>query len=434
MRYLFFALLIFLHACSANRTNRIKPPIADADIPFTIHRFDADKGTLYRTATGTELQIEPGSFMNAKGEIVKGTIELRVREFHSAGDILRAGIPMDLSAGNNSSLQSAGMLEVRAFSKKEELQVAKGKSLGVSLATYRNSDGYQLYHLEDNDRWNVTGEAKRDSNRVKIESIRINQDSLQKPESPTERNPRDFELVGSLSEIPYLKPYAGITWRLDESEPLSVLGIEDRIHWEDVRIRAVNRKKQLYALSFVQFDREELANRGIQKTILARPLASKKDMKQLEKKYEAEIAKWEEQEKERKERLARAKREADLVRTFRMDRLGIWNIDRLMNMENCTPVHVHFDFEKSFSPNDHSIRLFALYDGENSVKEYSPEEWKTVYLQKGAPMRLISLLPNDQVALVENENIQSVLAEGKTDVLFQTKLFSSKDFMKTILR
>ena len=368
--------------------------------------------------------------MNASGEIVRGAIELRIREFHSTGDILRAGIPMDLSAANAASLQSAGMLEVRAYSRKEMLEVAKGKSLGVSLATYRNSEGYQLYQLENNNRWNVAGEAKYDSNRVKIASIQLNQDSTPKPESATEANPRDFELVGSISEIPYLKPYAGITWRLDDSEPLSVLGIEGRIHWEDVRIRAVNRKKQLYALTFVQFDREEPARRGIQKTILARPLASKKDMKQLEKKYEAAIAKWEAQEKERKERLARAKREADLVRIFRMDRLGIWNIDRLMNMENCTPVHVHFDFEKSFSPNDHTIRLFALYDGENSVKEYSTEEWKTVYLQKGSNMRLTAILPNEQIAIVENEAIQEALLNKSADVFFITRKIAAAKYLK----
>jgi hypothetical protein len=53
-----------------------------------------------------------------------------------------------------------------------------------------------------------------------------------------------------------------------------------------------------------------------------------------------------------------------------------------------------------------------------------------VYLQKGKSMRLIALLPNDQLALVDNEKIQPVLEQGKTEVSFETKRFSAKEFLK----
>jgi hypothetical protein len=40
------------------------------------------------------------------------------------------------------------------------------------------------------------------------------------------------------------------------------------------------------------------------------------------------------------------------------------------------------------------------------------------------------LLPNDQLALVDNEKIQPVLEQGKTEVSFETKRFSAKEFLK----
>ena len=99
-------------------------------------------------------------------------------------------------------------------------------------------------------------------------------------------------------------------------------------------------------------------------------------------------------------------------------------------MEDCVPVYVRFDFENSFKDNEKKIRLFALYDGDNSVMEYDPSEWKAVYLQKGKPMRLIALLPNDQLALVGNETIQPVLQQDQKEVTFQTKRISAREFMR----
>ena len=427
-----YFLMILLFACSAHRGSRIAPPVAALDIPFATHRFQADSGTEIRLSTGTTIRIDAGSLVDAKGNLIRGEVEFRVREFHSTNDILRSGIPLNTQQNGSDRLQSAGMIEMRAFAKDQPLEVAEGKTIGVDLAGYRNSMGYDLWYMEGNDRWSVRGQYRSDSNRVKIEALRTLSDSLKKPRSPQEEEDRTFELVGNITEIPYLKPYAGMKWRLDDSEKIEVLGVQGRVHWENVRINKVKNRQQVYALSFTQFDRGEgSSGAGIQKTILASPMTSRSDMKKRMAIYEQEVAEVERRERLRQEALAQAKREADLIQSFKADRMGIWNVDRFMKMEDCRPVYVHFDFEKTIKSNDRPIRLFALYDGDNSVMEYAQSDWKTVYLQQGKPMRLIALLPNDQLALVENENIQSVLEQGKTEAVFQTKRTSAKEFLKT---
>ena len=426
-----YFLLILLFACSAHRGSRIAPPVTDIDIPFQKHRFQADSGTTLRLPTGTEIRIEPGSLVDANGKIVQGEVELRVREFHSTNDILRSGIPLNTQRNGSDRLQSAGMIEMRAFANDQVLEVADGKTIGVYFAGYRNSSGYDLWYMEGDDNWKVRGNYRSDSNRYKIEAIRTLSDSLKKPRSPQEEEDRTFELVGNITEIPYLKPYAGMKWRLDDSEKIEVLGIQGRVHWENVRINKVKNRQQVYALTFTQFDRGEGSpESGIQKTILASPMTTRGDMKKRMAIYEKEVAEVERRERARQEALALAKREADLVQSFRADRMGIWNVDRFQKMEDCVPVYVRFDFEKSIKSGDRPIRLFALYDGDNSVMEYAPSDWKAVYLQKGKSMRLIALLPNDQLALVDNEKIQPVLEQGKTEVSFETKRFSAKEFLK----
>jgi hypothetical protein len=160
-------------------------------------------------------------------------------------------------------------------------------------------------------------------------------------------------------------------------------------------------------------------------------MTTRSDMKDRMAIYEKELAEVERQERARQEALAKAKQEADLIQSFKADRLGIWNVDRFQKMEDCVPVYVHFDFERTVRSDDKPIRLFALYDGDNSVMEYKPEEWKAVFLQSGKPMRLIAVLPNSQLALVGNENIQSALRQGKNEVIFETKKIPSTEFLKT---
>lgn len=408
-----FLLLNFIMSCSANRGSRIAPPLTELDIPFEKFQFQADSGTELRLPTGTTIRIEPGSLVDASGNPIRGQVEFRVREFHSTNDILRSGIPLNTQRNSSDRLQSAGMIEMRAFSNDQALEVAAGKTIGVDLAGYRNSSGYDLWYMEGDDNWKVRGSYRADSNRSKIETLRTLNDSLKKPRSPQEEEDRTFELVGNIEDIPYLKPYAGMKWRLDDSEPTEVLGVQGRVHWENVRIHKVKNRAKVYALTFTQFDRgEENASKGIQKTILASPMTSRSDMKKRMAIYEKEVAEVERRERARQEALVLAKRQADLIQSFKADRLGIWNVDRFQKMEDCVPVYVHFDFEQQFKSDERPIRLFALYDGDNSIKEYDRADWKAVYLQKGKPMRLIALLPNDQLALVDNNNIQQVLEKG----------------------
>lgn len=431
--HLIGALCLFgLFACSAKRKSRIAAPSAELDIPFQVHQFKADSGTTLRLPTGTQIEIAPGSLVDSKGNVFHGQVEFRVREFHHPDDLFRAGIPMNTGVNGTEQLQTAGMIEMRAFAGKEELAVAAGQTIGVGLAGYRNSTKYDLWYLEEDVDWNQRRSFSVDSNRIKIQTVRSLSDSLNQQGPVGKEDDRTFELVSNIKEVPYLKAYAGVNWRLAADEPTESVTIQNRIHWGGVRIRRIQKKSNLYELTFIQFDNDDpAATKGIQKTIRAHALTNRTDMRKRTEEYEKEIAEFERLQNQRREELARAKREADLIQSFRADRLGIWNVDKLMKMEECTPVYVHFDFEKNLPTKDTKIRLFALYDGENSIAEFPREKWDQVYLQKGKPMRLIALLPNDQLALVDNNSIQQPLEKGLKEITFQTKQITQKAFLKT---
>ena len=68
-------------------------------------------------------------------------------------DLLRSGIPMNMGDSANQWLQTAGMIELRAFANGEELQLAEGKELGVELAAKNPADRYSLYYFDQDKNW-----------------------------------------------------------------------------------------------------------------------------------------------------------------------------------------------------------------------------------------------------------------------------------------
>jgi len=152
-------------------------------------------------------------------------------------------------------------------------------------------------------------------------------------------------------------------------------------------------------------------------------------MRKRTKQYEKELAELDRKKKERLEALARAQREADLLQFFQADRMGIWNVDKLMRMEECLPIVVEFDFDRTSPQNGKKLQVVALYDEENAVMTFSRAEYDTIYLQRGKSMRLIAILPDNRLAMVSNETIQQGISTGKSRLAFDTKKYGWGAFL-----
>lgn len=127
----------------------ITPPISGLDIPYTIYKVKAENGTKLDFKTGSKLSIPKNAFVDANGNRLKGEIELRYREFHNPVDFFLSGIPMTYdSAGVRYHFESAGMMEILAFQDGKSVELAKGKSINVELASVYDGPKYNLYKLD----------------------------------------------------------------------------------------------------------------------------------------------------------------------------------------------------------------------------------------------------------------------------------------------
>ena len=137
----------------------IHPPISTKQIAYSSYKINGSNGGTIQHTTGTLIKIPANAFENKKGKSEGDTVEVRYREFHNPSEIFLSGIPMRYdSGGNQYNLETAGMFEIRAFSKDGELNLKKGNKIGIELASTNSETKYNLYELDTiNGNWKFMG-------------------------------------------------------------------------------------------------------------------------------------------------------------------------------------------------------------------------------------------------------------------------------------
>ncbi|MBA3970671.1 MAG: hypothetical protein H0X46_00725 [Bacteroidetes bacterium] len=140
----------------------ISPPVKGLNIPYATFKVIAEKGGSLDFKTGSKIIIPKSAFADEKGNILKGEIELRYREFHDAADFFVSGIPMTYdSAGVKYQFESAGMMEIVAFQNGKQVNMAPQKEIKVELASNYKGTEYNLYKLDTvANNWSCLGKDK----------------------------------------------------------------------------------------------------------------------------------------------------------------------------------------------------------------------------------------------------------------------------------
>jgi hypothetical protein len=399
----------------------IKPPISANDIPFEQYTFNADSGVVIERPTGTTIKIPASAFINNKGEIVKGNLSLKVREFHSSEDIFRSGIPMSVNNSRSDFLESAGMIELRAFANGDTLELATGKNATISLAAFKNSAGFRLYNLDNSSNWNATDTFSNSSNQrkqIKIDSLNlILSDTL---------NDVIFDFLTSYNSTPELVPFKGLQWKINKKDLPEDFEDALRINWDDIKITRKG-KKFKFDLKLLNGEWGEKKKVFKKLSFVASPI---KNGKTLDRNEVNDLSKLNDSVKVQIEQeIARVKKEADLLNTFSINKMGIWNIDKIMNLPLDGKYQVSFDFENEFNSDIARVAVFVILVDENAVIPFFKEDWGKIPFKKGRKMKLKVLLPNNQIALVDENDVQLTISNATDKLNFKTKRIAENQYM-----
>ena len=416
-----FVLTQLVPGChSAKQGKGIHPPVAEADLSFNSFELNADSAITIQLPTGTVLHIPAQAFAGAQG-----TLTLRVREFHTANDLLRAGIPMNTE---NGALQSAGMIELRAAQNGKELHLEEGKTISVELAGYRSSEGYDLYYLEQDKLWNVTGSFNRQPNQRKQDALARLSILPAQPQSPD--SSLVFSLVTNYKVPTGQKRLLAYQWQLLNGTQRKAFEDAMRVHWDEVRFQQLSSKPLRYRLSFTKEQYDTSGNKRVERySTEAQPLLDGRNTAKAQADFMREMEAYNKTLLKIDEEKTRVQQQADLLQVFRIQKMGVWNIDKLMPEQDMLITGFKFDFEKELDREINNVTLYAVYTTQNSVLPYKPGEWDKIRIPKTGGVKLVAVLPDNQVAYVDEQQLAAQLVSQKSPYLVTTTRANAANYL-----
>lgn len=127
----------------------IAPPISKLNVPYQKFKLKNDQGATLVTQSNSKIKIPKNAFIDKKGETIIGDVEIQFREFHDQADIIASGIPMKYdSAGIQSHLESAGMIDIKGFQNNEPIFINPKKEITVELQSSQSADKFNMYALD----------------------------------------------------------------------------------------------------------------------------------------------------------------------------------------------------------------------------------------------------------------------------------------------
>ncbi|MES2566964.1 MAG: hypothetical protein V4565_08865 [Bacteroidota bacterium] len=127
----------------------IAPPISRLNVPYTSYKVKSEQGATLKHSSNSKIIIPKKAFVNKQGLDIIGDVEIKYREFHNQADIIASGIPMAYdSAGVQSTLESAGMIDIKGYQNGEPVYINPKKQITVEFQSEHTADRYNMYVLD----------------------------------------------------------------------------------------------------------------------------------------------------------------------------------------------------------------------------------------------------------------------------------------------
>ena len=366
----------------SSRALALKQPFQNIQLPLAQYKVDAEKGDTLKHSSGSVIVIPATAFVDKNGKAVNGKVDIHYREYNNSVDKFLTGIPQ---SENNTTLQSAAMIQIQGFKDGKPVFISKDKELQLELkSTIPSSlpiESLTAYSFTNSDKDWVKGNAvkteiiasdessEEDSKNVKnskkidisprnkfVSALEKKYPMPVKPIEPRKGLPKDMMALNldvRTTEFPELAKYENVEWAAKKSivEPLPEDG------WSGIKVNKISDLK--YEMVMIP---NEAAKKEGRKEIRfeAFPLIpySKKSYVEFEKdnlayqeklkirneKFEKELNKWLQSEG----RFAEAdKKEAgdkirNIVCRFSVNKFGLWNTANPFDLKSIDSIQPEF--------------------------------------------------------------------------------------------
>lgn len=127
----------------------INPPIEQLNIPLENYSISAEIGGRYKFLSGASVEFPSNAFIDENGELIKGQVQLYLREFIDPLDFFIAGIPMTYDySGTEFTFESSGMFEILANQENKPVFVNPNSKPILNLAAQDIKANDNIYFLD----------------------------------------------------------------------------------------------------------------------------------------------------------------------------------------------------------------------------------------------------------------------------------------------
>jgi hypothetical protein len=400
-------------------------------IPFLRKSFNAEDGITLHVTTGTHIVIPKNALVNEKGEPVTGKVTARFREFHTPGEILHSGIPMQFGDDRTDYFSSGGMMELRVSQNGKDLALAENKEVQVDLASAITPDkDFKLYYLTDDLNWDngaafeTVRNTRRDSALAALPDVGI------KPLDPIPgEEDIIFEIVGGEGKG-LTRAFRNTKWRL-----VDIVSGEDRefafsVNWTGVKIEQPKEANQPFHLKF-SFKGVDYKGKIIKTEcqVEAIPMLTGDALQAALEQFNKDLAAYEKELAEIEAEKTRLLQEEGLLNRFQMQEFGICNIDKLQSAGLLATVDITFDFESEVQPHINRIMLYMVLEDKNGVLKFNAFEWNKLPIAD-TQFSLVAVLPDGKVAYVPSTEVIKCLETNKRKIFLKTERYPYETFDK----
>lgn len=424
IHFLMAAMLLCAMACrqpssvlDQTQVPLLHPPIPALDPAFSSWEWDVEKPFHQLTEHGSVIDFPAQSFVDAQGNVVTGTVQLKFREFKDASGPFLAGIPMTYQS---TPFSTAGSFELRAEQSGAPLFLRDKHCAQVKLASWYPGDDYDFFYLNEQSRdWEGIGTGRPEINTEKQKLKTLIDKTLSQPAFPLNRQYLALNYMGILdvyynNDLSNTKPaevdpkleayglgyadvynYDQIQFEgKDEIASLMVWKNIDKVafpEWVNKELGTVRLiKGHLYELGVANSDSTKLFKVRLEAIMPMKALFAFSP-EDWNKRYAATMQKVRDEQE-------RYRQMASVYRTFEVSRLGIYNWDKLMKEEGNIRLDANFLFKSNVNDKLSEIQVVYLTGDNSGYITFNQENWKTIPLVPDPKGRLLSVLPGDKIA------------------------------------
>ncbi len=412
----------------------IQPPFGQIRISPSRYQIDPQRDTLLQLASGTSIAIPAGIFQTLDGQPVNRLVDLRFREFHTAADLLAAGIPMRVQRDNGPEdwLQTAGMFEINGSLDDQPVKIAPDKNLTVNLAS--QVDGpYDAWKFDPGTgNWIQIGTANlpvKPSGEFAIpnaeaERLAMLGFSAKPPVNPVVANSKRApiniaepdlracpDLLARKEKLVLL--YAGSTQR--QKEDLQALKANK---WYEPKLTPTS-EPAIYHLTMKDEDFEE-------HVFPVTPNMSAAEKEQAQAAYAQELVEYEKYKVLLAEARTQEEKKVNLQRIFQLKDFGVYNYDAMLQ-NNWLAVNAEFKVKGQPTSLIRQVQVYLVTGDQRTVIGFPCAHWQDFRYDPTADNYLVAVLPGDKIVYFSPADFRqqraNLEAAGSKNFVFEMQQF-----------